>query len=307
MIGGGPGGDDPGGDDQPGSTGPNEPIGGLLPTLTLLAAGIALSSGMLLVARRRRRPRDEAADTTGTTDADGSPVRLAPPLPQPTPARLTLVPTSPPIAGAVAHVDPTEAGIPRWRRQSLKDARFKSDSGAAPTPQRMSFGSAARTGVERSVVRYDLAPLLDSPDQVTGLPVADLRGGDEVDVIGRRGVWAEVRTPRGVVGWVHRTTLAAVEIAPLETSGPEVAEAAAGDQPADEAIEPEALDRMLAAIVAQRQAAAELATVPTYGAAPVDAVPVDVAPVDVAANPPPRTAKSPHAGTLRRAGGDAPG
>jgi uncharacterized protein YgiM (DUF1202 family) len=92
-----------------------------------------------------------------------------------------------------------------------------------------------------------------------GLPVGELRAGDEVDVIGRRGVWTEVRTPRGRVGWLHRTTLevpaaeavAAPSIATGPASEPELASAIGS---VDD--EPPNLDRMLAAIVAERRATA---------------------------------------------------
>ena len=117
-------------------------------------------------------------------------------------------------------IDPTEAGIPRWRRPSVKEGRFKSDRVAAPIPRQVTFGSPARPGAERAVVRYHLVALLDQPDEVTGTPLVDLREGDEVEVIGRRGVWQEVRTPRGNVGWVHRTTVEAVELLENPTAMP---------------------------------------------------------------------------------------
>jgi hypothetical protein len=305
FLGGGPG-----DGDGPGGTGSDGPGGGLVTALTLLTTGITVSSGTIVVARRRRKRRGDGPGEEGVT---GTPVRLAPRLSLGAPAALTPTPSSPTTAGAVAQIDPTEAGIPRWRRQSLKDARFKSDRVAAPTPRHLSFGSAPPPGVERSIVRYDLAPLLDAPDEVTGLPVADLRSGDEVDVIGRRGVWTEVRTPRGVVGWVHRTTLAAAEVARLETTGIALAEDGAAGQrdgraiePDEEAIEPEALDRMLAKIVAQRQAIAELDHPADPGAIDGPAPQPSTAKPDVAPTPPKRSAKPPPA-TLRPAGGDAPG
>ena len=118
-------------------------------------------------------------------------------------------------------------------------------------------------------------PLLDQPDEVTGLPVGDLQGGDEVESIGKRGVWTEVRTPRGAVGWVHRTTLQALESVavddlPLEQAASPLAAismaaslmaassmaASSIAAPEEDVIEPEALDRMMEKIVADRAAAA---------------------------------------------------
>jgi uncharacterized protein YgiM (DUF1202 family) len=116
--------------------------------------------------------------------------------------------------------------------------------------------------VERSVVRYDLVPLLDSPDEVTGIPLAELRAGDEVDVIGRRAVWVEVRAPNGRAGWVHRTTLETVKDGSHQSAavGGDTAPAAADGTASDEP-DPRALDQLLAAIVAQRRAALVSATV----------------------------------------------
>jgi hypothetical protein len=159
-------------------------------------------------------------------------------------------------------------GIPRWRRPSLKEARYQSDRLAAPVPRQLAFHAPAGPGVERSVVRYDLVPLLDSPDEVTGIPLAELRSGDEVDVIGRRAVWVEVRAPNGRAGWVHRTTLESVRDAPLLSAagdgaaGPAASGGANGDEP-----DPRALDQLLAAIVAQRRAALATTAVATDSAA----------------------------------------
>jgi hypothetical protein len=167
------------------------------------------------------------------------------------------------LTGVVAQILPGEAGIPRWRRPSLKEARYQSDRAPRPVARSVTFGAPAAEGVERSVVRYDLVPLLDIPDEVTGIPLAELRAGDEVDVIGRRAVWVEVRMPNGRVGWVHRTTLEAVKDVPVQSppaenaAAPAAAHTTAGDEP-----DPRALDQMLAAIVAQRQAALVAATVP---------------------------------------------
>lgn len=166
-----------------------------------------------------------------------------------------LAPT--PGYGAMALIEPAEVGVPRWRRASLKEARAKSDRLAAPAHAGVTFASSVAVGAERSVVRYDLVPLLDAPDEVTGQPVADLQAGDEVETVDRRGVWTEVRTPRGAVGWVHRTTLQALAADTIDAlpdpQGSGSGVAGSGDEVA---AEPPDLDRMLARIVADRRAAA---------------------------------------------------
>jgi hypothetical protein len=160
----------------------------------------------------------------------------------------------PVLTGVVAQILPGEAGIPRWRRPSLKEARYNSDRVAAPVARKLAFSAPAVHGVERSVVRYDLVPLLDQPDEVMGIPIAELRAGDEVDVTGRRSVWVEVRTPNGRAGWLHRTTLEIAREDPLPSPAAESA-AEPGTGSATGEPEPQGLDQMLAAIVAQRRAA----------------------------------------------------
>ena len=309
------------GDGGAGSSGsdPGGPPAGPLVVLALVAAAIGLSGGMIAVARRRRRgeepgPHDGAAAPRGTVPGPARPVPPAPsprpvaaaasapasaspraPAPDPRPA-----PAFAPTAGAVAQIDPAEVGVPRWRRASLKEARARSERVAAPAHRSVTFGSTAPAGVERSVVRYDLVPILDSPDEVTGLPVGDLQAGDEVETVGRRGVWTEVRTPRGAIGWVHRTTLQAIvasEIDDLPLEGVSPGPAPAAD---DDAGAPPDLDMMLARIVAARQAAAaaEVAEVAGHPA------PVPPAPGQPpAADPGHRPSTAP---ALRPAGSDAP-
>ena len=104
------------------------------------------------------------------------------------------------------------------------------------------------------------------------------------------------RTPRGAVGWVHRTTLETLALATSEMAGLDDAPAPGpASEPDGDAIEPEALDRMLAKIVAERRAAVELAArsaeASADGGAAADAP---------AARPAPGA-------TLRRATGEAPG
>ncbi len=312
LAGGGFLGGDPG-EARSGSGGPGGGSpGGAVVILSLITTGFGLSGGVVLLSRRRRRAGPDGPDPEGDS--------LPPRSPAPSPGRATARPPSPSSArpaqpvpavapapalglaatgGTVAWIEPGEAGVPRWRRSSLKEARAKSDRAAALAHQSVTFGSSAQPGVERSVVRYDLVPLLDQPDEVTGLAVGDLQAGDEVDAIGKRGVWTEVRTPRGAVGWVHRTTLQPLAMA---TSDDFAADHPASPTPVDTADddlpEPDALDRMLARIVADREVAAEVATRSGDRPAP-----------EPTTGPPPgpgtRTALGP-TGPLRAISGDVP-
>ena len=65
-------------------------------------------------------------------------------------------------------------------------------------------------------VRYDGVPLLDRPDDVLGRPMQELDGGDEVNVLERAEIWARVRTPDNLIGWVPCMTLVAVSADPAE-------------------------------------------------------------------------------------------
>jgi hypothetical protein len=65
----------------------------------------------------------------------------------------------------------------------------------------------APTTAELRVVRYAVVPLLDRPDEVMGMLIADLMAGDELQVTESSGAYWEVVTPEGERGSVHRTTL----------------------------------------------------------------------------------------------------
>src|SRR5699024_8794921 len=150
---------------------------------------------------------------------------------------------------------------------------------APPVRRTVTFADPPRAGVDRAVVRYQLVPLLDLPDEVRGVPTGDLQAGDEVETIGKRGVWTEVRTPHGAVGWVHRTTLDRIATATLDDlplagslGGPPEA-AASGRRSAsagDDVAAPGDLERLLARIVSDRAAAGSAAPrfMPLQGGSP---------------------------------------
>ena len=80
----------------------------------------------------------------------------------------------------------------------------------------MTFARTSSSDLERRIVRYDLVPLNDIPDEIRGTSVGQLQANDEVELIERRGAWVKVRTPVGAEGWIHRTTLQAVDEAPQQ-------------------------------------------------------------------------------------------
>jgi hypothetical protein len=130
-------------------------------------------------------------------------------------------------APTMAMADPYgEASIPRWRRQSLKTARYASPRIAAAPIAALTFAGGAASGLERRRVRYDLVALTDIPDEIRGTQVGQLQANDEVEITGRQGAWVKVRTPVGAEGWIHRTTLQAnddLPDAPAAVAPPRVA------------------------------------------------------------------------------------
>lgn len=130
-------------------------------------------------------------------------------------------------APATDPLDP-EALMPRWRRPSLLEAR-RADPGrpVAQSHGPMRFDGRAGPGTDRRVVRYAVVTLVDRPDEVLGVPLADLGAGDEVEVIGVVGAYLEVVAPSGAHGWIHRTTVsheAPAHIAPAHVAPAVMAE-----------------------------------------------------------------------------------
>ena len=260
IVPGGAGG--PGDPDATGGPLPGDPSGGIAPMLMMMAAAVVLGSGSLVLAGRRRRPREPDPSLIGAEaggralgDRQDGPDVAAPaawsrPTPVASPAASGEPVVDPVLTGFVPQILPAEAGVPRWRRQSLRDARAQSDRVPQRVPRKLTFAAPPSGDVERSVVRYDLVPLLDHPDEVTGIPIGELRAGDEVEVVGRRAVWSEVLTPTGRTGWVHRTTLDA----PAASAPADEPADGFGDEPPEAAQERQQLDEILAAISAQRRA-----------------------------------------------------
>jgi hypothetical protein len=107
-----------------------------------------------------------------------------------------------------------EAGMPRWRRPSLLEAR-KADPArsSASAQQRMSFergANDAADGRERRVIRYRVVRLLDAPDELRSADVGQLDQGDEVQLLEKSGSYWLVLCPDGRQGWLHKMTLGEV-------------------------------------------------------------------------------------------------
>jgi len=109
-----------------------------------------------------------------------------------------------------------EAGMPRWRRPSLLQARKADPARYVATVPRMSFEhAAAGTAVsaaaagdsEQRVIRYRLVRLLDAPDELRSAEIGQLDQGDEVRLLERSGSYWLVLCPDGRQGWLHKMTL----------------------------------------------------------------------------------------------------
>ena len=176
-----------------------------LGTITALALGI-LSAGVVgIVSLTMRRPqKTSAADEIAAMMAPQH-AQAAAAVAAARPEQVTAVEAMAPPE--IREVDP-EANMPRWRRPSLLEAR-RSDPSRYATANRapMRFTDDQIYQFDVRIVRYAVVPLLDKPDEVLGLRVADLESGDEVQVLSAQGAFVEVHCPDGERGWVHRTTL----------------------------------------------------------------------------------------------------
>lgn len=171
---------------------------------TAIAIGIVGAGIIGLAGVVRRGPANaSAAEQIAAMMAPPAPATA--PAPTARPSAATAVDAMAPPADKPA--DP-EAGMPRWRRPSLLEARRSDPTRQAPSyriPMRFSDEESAR--LDLRVVRYAVVPVLDRPDEVLGQRVIDLEAGDEVHVADATGTFVEVVSPNGDRGWVHRTTL----------------------------------------------------------------------------------------------------
>ena len=175
-------------------------------TTTAIAIGIVLAGvvGLVGVVRRPKEQRNPVSAIEAMLAADPLERKAEPPMVKSVTDTTRVESMAP---HGATEVD-LEAGMPRWRRPSLLEAR-RSDptrvSGTSRTPMR--FGENVSSEVDVRVVRYAVVPVLDRPDEVLGLQLSDLGSGDEVQVVGGSGAFLEVMCPNGDRGFVHRTTL----------------------------------------------------------------------------------------------------
>ena len=117
------------------------------------------------------------------------------------------------LAPAVPAPLDLEAGMPRWRRPSLLEARKADPTRSMASSHHMSFENGvvgAVEGRERRVVRYSVVRLLDAPDELRSAEIGQLDQGDEVQLIERSGSYWLVLCPDGRQGWLHKMTLGEV-------------------------------------------------------------------------------------------------
>jgi hypothetical protein len=103
-----------------------------------------------------------------------------------------------------------EAGMPRWRRPSLLQARKADPARYVANAPKLSFENAAVAvpgGREQRVIRYRLVRLLDAPDELRSAEIGQLDQGDEVQLLERSGSYWLVLCPDGRQGWLHKMTL----------------------------------------------------------------------------------------------------
>ncbi|OGN81599.1 MAG: hypothetical protein A2X23_13280 [Chloroflexi bacterium GWC2_73_18] len=171
---------------MPTSDRPRLPI---LLTATALAALAGTAVFLALVARGRRRTEEPA--TVPAVDSVGR-------------GGLTETPiaTDAPVG---------EEAMPRWRRPSLQAARRGIVPAAVMARHRLVFDRPPEPGVERRQVSYRFVRLANRPDELYGSDTGALQQGDEVELLREQAGYWLVRAPDGAEGWVHRTTLAALD------------------------------------------------------------------------------------------------
>ena len=213
------------------------PLDGLFrayPVLVTTSGTVAVWMAFVFFGKRRRDGEPPAPDPVLAAHAAAGPEPVA---------AASLVPPTTSGLPIPPGVDPTEAGLPRWRRPSLILARKTDPLRSATTAAALTFAGGAIEpvdGAERRRIRYRLVRLLDVPDEVRANEIGILDEGDEVQVIEAVGTYRLVLCPDGQQGWLHRMVLG------------DVVEA---DEPID--LVPDGLDEdVLAAFLATRRESA---------------------------------------------------
>ncbi len=180
------------------------PFDGVLkayPVMVTTTGTVVVWAAFVFFGKRRRDGEPPAPDPVLAARAaavsEPYPVaELVPPL--------TSLPAVPP------GVDPSEAGLPRWRRPSLILARKTDPMRMATEFTSLTFADGAvepYDGYERHRIRYRLVSLLDVPDEVRANEIAVLDEGDEVQVLEACGAYRLVLCPDGQEGWLHKMVI----------------------------------------------------------------------------------------------------
>jgi hypothetical protein len=174
------------------------PVLRLLPTLVGTTGGVTLMMAFLFFGKRRRDGAQPAPDEVlAAAAARGSGVVASSTLTQD--GRVVVPPPFEP-----------DAGLPRWRRPSLLEAR-KADplrNAVAVAPLSFDRGLVSPLdGRERRLIRYTAVRLLDAPDELRSAATGSLTKGDEVQLLEKSGTYWLVLCPDGRQGWIHKMTL----------------------------------------------------------------------------------------------------
>ena len=170
------------------------------PVMVTTTGTVAVWAAFVFFGKRRRDGEPPAPDAVLAANAASGP--------EPLPVE-RLVPSIAPV-DLPPGVDPTEAGLPRWRRPSLLQARKTDPLRTAVTASSLTFADGAvepYAGLERRRIRYRLVRLLDVPDDVRSTEIGILDEGDEVQVLDSYGAYRLVLCPDGQEGWLHRMVL----------------------------------------------------------------------------------------------------
>jgi hypothetical protein len=174
---------------------------GLLPSIVGSAGAMTLVMAFMFFGKRRRdgdppEPDEvlEAAAARGSGRAPGG----------------ELVPANTAVMPGLLDA---EAGMPRWRRPSLLEAR-KTDplrTVGVAAPQSFQHGAVGPLdGHERRLIRYSVVTLLDTPDELHAREIGHIGRGDEVQLLERSGSYWRILCPDGRQGWIHKMTLGEV-------------------------------------------------------------------------------------------------
>jgi hypothetical protein len=198
----GAGGSEPGAIDLPGIT--RGPFDGALrayPVLVTTTGTVVVWAAFVFFGKRRRDGEPPAPDPVLAADAATAP------------AQQGVAPLVPPAAvqqRIPPGADPTEAGLPRWRRPSLLQARKTDPLRTATEFASLTFADGAVEpfdGLERRRIRYRLVRLMDVPDEFRANEIGIVDEGDEVQVIEAQGTYRLVLCPDGQQGWLHKMVL----------------------------------------------------------------------------------------------------